>query len=135
MQFQALGLFDHPGCIESRPRCERLAQATVEVDHRLQSGQGLLVEVPVLRAAVRAHAIDLGKEGVRPAAEKLYADLQSVGIEVLFDDRNEKAGVAFSDADLIGAPWRLILSARTLSSGSVELKDRKGSAPSLVALD
>ncbi|MEI6055741.1 MAG: proline--tRNA ligase [Lentisphaerota bacterium] len=66
-------------------------------------------------------ALNIKEEAVKNASEKLYADLQAEGIEVLFDDRGEKAGFAFNDADLIGVPFRVIISPKTLESGSIEL--------------
>jgi prolyl-tRNA synthetase len=59
-------------------------------------------------------------------AEKLYSDLQSAGISVLFDDRAERAGIKFNDADLIGLPLRVTVGEKNLKAGMVELKMRKG---------
>jgi prolyl-tRNA synthetase len=58
-------------------------------------------------------------------AEKLYRDLTEKGIEVLMDDREERAGVKFKDADLIGIPTQVILGEKNLKEGLVEIKDRK----------
>jgi prolyl-tRNA synthetase len=60
------------------------------------------------------------------AAEKLYADLRAAGVTVLFDDRDERPGVKFNDADLIGCPLRLTISKKSLERGGVELKRRSG---------
>lgn len=79
-------------------------------------------------------ALNLSEEPVRATAERLYSELQADGIEVLFDDRNEKAGSAFNDADLIGVPYRLIVSPKTLALGAVELKARDGSLNEKVAI-
>jgi prolyl-tRNA synthetase len=57
-------------------------------------------------------------------AEKLYKDLESAGIETLFDDRQESPGVKFNDADLIGVPIRLTVSERAFKAGGVEVKRR-----------
>ena len=57
-------------------------------------------------------------------ADKLYQDLESVGFEVLLDDRKERAGVKFNDADLIGIPIRVTLAPRGLEKGQVEVKLR-----------
>jgi len=62
--------------------------------------------------------------GNEEAAERLYADLQAAGIEVLYDDRNERPGVKFNDADLIGIPIRLTVSGRAQEAGGFELKLR-----------
>ncbi len=69
-------------------------------------------------------AIDPQKSGVGEAAEKLAAELESLGIEVLYDDRGEKAGSMFSDADLLGIPLRLVVSPKTLGNGEVEFRTR-----------
>jgi prolyl-tRNA synthetase len=71
-------------------------------------------------------ALELSDETVKKTAEEIYDHLTGRGIEVLFDDRNEKAGSAFSDADLIGIPRRVIVSPKTLATGQVELKTRDG---------
>lgn len=61
---------------------------------------------------------------VREACEKLYKELQSLNVEVLYDDRGEKAGSAFADADLLGIPLRIILSPKTLATQQAEFKRR-----------
>ena len=58
-------------------------------------------------------------------AEKLYADLTATGLEILMDDRDERAGVKFKDADLIGIPLQIILGEKNLKEGLVEIKERK----------
>ena len=73
---------------------------------------------------VQVCALDLNKPGVADAAEKLVADLEAAGIEVLYDDRGEKAGFIFSDADLIGIPLRVVISPKTLAESQVEFKKR-----------
>jgi prolyl-tRNA synthetase len=69
------------------------------------------------------------------AADTLYADLTAAGIEVLYDDRAERAGVKFNDADLIGNPVRVSVSPRTLGNGQAEIKLREGDEAVFVALD
>jgi prolyl-tRNA synthetase len=71
-------------------------------------------------------------ESVMSIAETLYDELTSSGIEVLFDDRLERAGAQFADADLIGAPFRLVVSSRSIQAGGVEVKRREDEAPSVV---
>lgn len=61
---------------------------------------------------------------VAELAEKYYAELQEAGIEVLFDDRNERPGIMFADAELIGIPHTLIIGDRSLDNGVIEYKDR-----------
>lgn len=69
------------------------------------------------------------------AADKLYADLTTAGIEVLYDDRPDRAGVKFNDADLIGNPVRLSVSPRTLKNGQAEIRARRESESSFVPLN
>jgi prolyl-tRNA synthetase len=71
-------------------------------------------------------ALNLNKPGVEEAAEKMYFELTAAGVEVLYDNRNEKAGSAFSDADLIGAPFRIVVSPRNLAENKVEFRRRGG---------
>ena len=68
-------------------------------------------------------------------AEELYDKLSMAGISVCFDDRDERAGAKFKDADLIGFPLRIVLSKRTLETNSVEWKERNQSETKNVALD
>ncbi len=62
--------------------------------------------------------------GEREAAEKLYGELTAAGLDVLIDDRDERAGIKFNDADLIGIPIRLTVGSRGLAKGQVEIKLR-----------
>jgi prolyl-tRNA synthetase len=63
------------------------------------------------------------QDNLREAGEKLYRDLQSAGLEPLLDDRDERAGVKFKDADLIGIPYRITVGKKA-AEGVVELFDR-----------
>jgi prolyl-tRNA synthetase len=73
---------------------------------------------------VQVCAIDPHKPGVGEAADKLVGELEALGIEVLYDDRGEKAGSMFSDADLLGIPLRLVISPKTLAEGEAEFRTR-----------
>ncbi|MFQ5498705.1 MAG: His/Gly/Thr/Pro-type tRNA ligase C-terminal domain-containing protein, partial [Candidatus Zixiibacteriota bacterium] len=68
------------------------------------------------------------------AAENIYRDLQAAGIDVLMDDRDERPGVKFNDADLIGIPIRITIGAKSLADGKVELKPRSSGEVALVPL-
>lgn len=86
-------------------------------------------------APFMVHIVSLGDDdAVNEAAEKLYADLQIEGIEVLYDDRSESAGKKLKDADLIGIPLRLVVSKRTLEQESAEWKVRSEKEASQVKL-
>ena len=73
---------------------------------------------------VQICAVDPHKAGVGEVAEKLMKDLEACGVEVLYDDRGEKAGSMFSDADLLGIPLRLVISPKTLVENEVEFRTR-----------
>ena len=84
------------------------------------------------------HLLSLGAERspeVAAAASKLYEDLRSAGVEVLYDDRDASAGVKFADADLIGLPTQLVVGKKGLERGVVERKDRATGDRDEVALD
>ena len=72
---------------------------------------------------------------VQQEAEKLFAELQAVGIDVLIDDRKERPGVMFSEADLIGVPHRIVISDKTLDQGGVEYKSRQDEETTIWPLD
>jgi prolyl-tRNA synthetase len=101
---------------------ERLLQVIVE-QHHDDAG----ITWPAAVAPLDVHLVRLGKgDHVRAAADALYDELQSAGLDVLYDDRDETAGVKFNDADLIGLPVRLLVGDRLLAAGQVELKRRSG---------
>ena len=77
-----------------------------------------------------------GKElDTRARAEEIYNQLQAAGISILFDDREERAGVKFNDADLIGPPIRVTVGEKALKEGMVELKERTSKENRLVSMD
>jgi prolyl-tRNA synthetase len=110
----------------------RLMAAAIEQNH---DDKGIIWPVPI--APYQVYLCPLYRAGskVAEAAEKLYRDLQSAGFEVLFDDREESPGVKFNDADLIGVPFRVTVSARTLEKESVEFKKRSEKAFEIVPLN
>jgi prolyl-tRNA synthetase len=76
-----------------------------------------------------------GSPQAEQTAERLYAELQAAGIEVLYDDRDESPGVKFNDADLIGMPLRLTVSERALAQGGIEMKLRSQAEKSILPLE
>jgi prolyl-tRNA synthetase len=92
---------------------------------------------PVAVAPFSVALLNLGKiddADTTAAAERLDAELAAAGIDVLYDDRDERAGVKFNDADLIGIPLRLSVSPRTLKQGTAEMKGRKESEAVFIPL-
>lgn len=92
---------------------------------------------PVTVAPYHVYLMFIGGDDpqVRSQADALYAELNAAGIEVLYDDRDERPGVKFNDADLIGLPLRVTVSGKTLAKGGVEVKRRAGGDVRLMPLD
>ncbi len=92
---------------------------------------------PVSVAPYQVHLVGIfpEDEDLKAEAMKLYEELQAAGLEVLVDDRDERPGVKFKDADLIGAPVRLTLGGRSLEAGGVEFKRRDADEKEIVARD
>ena len=74
-------------------------------------------------------------DAVRQAADRLYAELQAAGVDVLLDDRDERAGVLLNDSELLGIPHRLVIGDRGLKEGQVEYARRTDSQAQSIALD
>jgi prolyl-tRNA synthetase len=72
---------------------------------------------------------------VKAAVDTLAAELERAGIEVLLDDRGERPGVKFNDADLIGIPWRVVVGDKALAQAQVEIKRRGESDSRMVDAD
>lgn len=99
----------------------RLAASVMESSH---DEYGPIWPMAIAPWQVHLCAVRSDDERVRAAADKLYNDLQSAGVEVIYDDRNVRAGVMFSDADLLGVPLRVVISPRNLDEGIYELTSR-----------
>ncbi len=95
---------------------------------------GIKWPMSIAPAHVCVIPLTVGDELVTPAAEKIAADLAELGFEVVIDDRNERAGVKFADADLIGWPLQIVVGKRGLNEGTVELKRRQTGEKKSVAL-
>lgn len=100
----------------------RLMGAVIEASH---DDAGIIWPEAIAPFKVGLINLTTGKEETDAACEKLYAELQKAGVEVLYDDRNERAGVKFSTMDLIGLPYQVIVGARGLANGVVEIKNRR----------
>jgi prolyl-tRNA synthetase len=99
----------------------RIAAAAIEQHH---DAKGIHWPAPI--APFHVHMLPLSQSAaVSATAHTLYETLSQAGIEVLWDDRDERAGVKFNDADLIGAPYQLVIGEKGLAQGTIELKDRK----------
>lgn len=91
---------------------------------------------PEAIAPYRVHLLVLGaNEDARAKADELYATLRHAGVEVLYDDREASAGEKFADADLMGLPWRMVVSEKSLAAGGVELRARTSTEASIVPFE
>ncbi len=109
---------------------ERVMAAAVELHH---DADGIIW--PFSIAPFHATVLTMGKEPeLAQAAEEVAAALGRAGMEVLLDDRDERAGVKFKDADLIGIPLRIAVGKRGLAEGKIEWKLRRGKQVDLVPL-
>jgi prolyl-tRNA synthetase len=91
------------------------------------------LNLPMVIAPYQIHLV--GLKGADDEAEQLYADLLKEGFEVLYDDRDERPGVKFNDADLMGVPIRLTVSKRSLKNGGIEYKLRREDDRDIVATE
>jgi prolyl-tRNA synthetase len=110
----------------------RLLAAIIEAHH---DENGICWPVAVAPFDVVVTPVKASDQAQSEAAEKLYEELESLGIDVILDDRDERAGVKFKDADLVGIPYRLVLGARALERGNVELFERATGKSQEVPLD
>ena len=100
---------------------ERIITAAIEQQH---DEDGIIWPKSIAPFNVVVTVTNMKQDDVREAGEKLYRDLQTAGLDVLLDDRDERAGVKFKDADLIGVPYRITVG-KKVSDGVVELFDRR----------
>src|SRR5213082_610420 len=109
----------------------RLLAAAVEQSH---DEKGIIWPFSIAPYHVALLGLDLDKPEPGTAAEQLYAELAAAGVEVLYDDRAESAGVKFNDADLVGLPIRAVVSRRSLKNGGIELKLRSQKEARVVSM-
>ena len=112
---------------------DRLLATVIEL-HNDENG----IKWPITIAPYQVALVSLAtakQPEVSAAADQIYADLTAAGIEVLYDDRDERAGVKFNDADLLGIPIRLTVGGRGLQNGIVEMKLRRNGESGELALD
>jgi prolyl-tRNA synthetase len=107
----------------------RALQTIIETHY---DDKGIVWPPQVAPFDVHVLALPVNDEAVRMAAEKLVADLEARGMDVLYDDRNESAGVKLADSDLIGIPIRATVSKRNLADDKIEIKQRDVAEPLMV---
>lgn len=99
----------------------RLVGAIIEASH---DDNGIIWPESVAPFKVGLINLRSGDEACDAACEDLYSKLQNANVEVMYDDREERAGVKFADMELIGIPWQLVVGPKGLANGVVELKSR-----------
>lgn len=110
----------------------RSLAAVIEQHH---DEHGIVWPVSVAPAEVAVIPLSIGDEEVYPTAGRLWRALAEAGVETVIDDRDERAGVKFADADLIGWPLQAIVGRKGLAEGIIELKDRASGERSAVPVD
>jgi prolyl-tRNA synthetase len=107
----------------------RTAAAAIEQNH---DDKGIIWPFPI--APFHVHLLPVSRsDKTTEAATRIYADLLASNFEVLWDDRDDRAGVKFNDADLLGAPFQIVIGDKGLADGVVEVKVRRSGEKSRVA--
>ncbi len=109
----------------------RTVAAAIEPQH---DDKGILWPMTIAPFHVIIVPVNVNDQKISEAAETLYRELGSAGIEVLLDDRDERAGVKFNDADLIGIPVRVTIGPKGLAEGNVEMRMRRTGETRVVAV-
>ncbi len=107
----------------------RTAASAIEQNH---DEKGIIWPMPIAPFQVIITLLNPKDAAVSAAGEALYADLQSLGIDVLLDDRDDRPGSKFADAELLGIPLRVTVGARGLQEGSLELNERRSGERSML---
>jgi prolyl-tRNA synthetase len=100
----------------------RIAAAAVEQNN---DKDGIIWPRSIAPFDVEIIPLDMGDKEIQETAEMIYSDLSGEGLEILMDDRDERPGIKFKDADLIGIPYQIIIGKKGLKEGIVELKSRR----------
>ncbi|MFT5540141.1 MAG: prolyl-tRNA synthetase [Alphaproteobacteria bacterium] len=110
----------------------RLVGAIIEASH---DDDGIIWPDAVAPFDIQLINLRVGDDACDDACVRAYGKLTAAGRDVLYDDRDERPGVKFANADLIGVPWRLVIGPRGLKENKVELKRRDGTVAEELALD
>jgi prolyl-tRNA synthetase len=108
----------------------RTAAAAIEQNH---DDKGIVWPVPLAPFQAVVIPVNFEEDSQRAACEKAYNTLRDLGIETLLDDRSERLGVKFKDAELLGIPLQIIIGPKNLENGQVEVKSRKTGVSELIS--
>ncbi len=109
----------------------RTVAAAIEQNH---DEHGIRFPAPIAPFSVTILPLQMHDDAVVKAAEQIYRDLAQMGLDVLLDDRDERAGVKFKDADLLGIPLRITVGSRGIKAGTVEVKLREEDESAVIPL-
>ncbi|MCW5206094.1 proline--tRNA ligase [Desulfobulbus sp. F5] len=109
----------------------RVVAAAIEQNH---DANGIIFPLPLAPMQVIVLNLDLKNAAVTAAAEQLHNELEAAGVEVLYDDRDERPGSKFKDADLLGIPYRVTVGKGVEKDGTVELRARRSGATTMLPL-
>jgi prolyl-tRNA synthetase len=110
----------------------RLAGALIEAFH---DKDGIMWPVPAAPFEIGLINLKAGDKGTDAACDGLYGKLQAAGVDVLYDDTDERAGAKFATMDLVGLPYQLVVGPKGVKSGEVEIKTRNGGAKETLPLE
>jgi len=110
----------------------RTVAAAIEQNH---DKDGIVFSPTLAPFQVVILPVNINEKNLRETAFQLYDELKHAGIEVLLDDRDERPGIKFKDADLIGVPIRITIGPRSLKEGKVEIRQRKSGTVELVGIE
>ncbi len=110
----------------------RTVAAAIEQNH---DENGIIFPLPIAPFHCSVVAVNTKDAAVMAASEEIYRTLEGLGVEVLFDDRDERPGIKFKDNDLIGIPLRIVVGSKGLAEGKVEVKIRATGEMLLVPLE
>lgn len=109
----------------------RTVAAAIEQNH---DEDGIIFPPPIAPFSVLITPVGRKDAEIDQTAEKIYAELWAAGIDALLDDRDERPGVKFKDADLIGIPFRITIGKKSLAQGKVEIRNRQSKEVTLVEI-
>jgi prolyl-tRNA synthetase len=112
-----------------------ITRSLAAVIEQYSDENGIAWPLSVAPLEVAVLPLTVGDETVAPVAERIWRECATAGIEVVLDDRDERAGVKFADADLIGWPYRIVVGKKGVAEGTVEVKARGTGERTSVAIE
>jgi prolyl-tRNA synthetase len=110
----------------------RTVAASIEQNH---DEEGIIWPMAIAPFHVIITPVNVNDKEVLEASEKLYQNLLEQNVDVIIDDRDERAGVKFNDADLIGIPLRVTIGSKRLAEGKIELRSREKGETQILSME